>query len=87
MLLGHIEGISYVEPIVATRPERGIFATIIIVISTIILFSLLTFPLIHFAYKKLNKHRLELLSSNIMTINTLGNAIALIKTRRARKRA
>jgi len=76
-LLGYVEGISYVEPLVVKRFERGIFAIITIVISTIVIFSLLIFPLIYSAYKKLNTHALELLSSNIMTINTLGNAIAL----------
>ena len=76
-LLGYIEGISYVEPIVINRFKRGIFTTITIVILTIAIFSLLIFPLIYFAYKKLNAHKLELLSSNIMTINTLGNTIAL----------
>lgn len=76
-LLGYFEGISYVEPIVLNRFKRGIFATIVTVILTIFIFSLLIFPLIYFAYKKLNAHRLELLLSNIMTINTLGNAIAL----------
>ena len=76
-LLGYIEGISHVEPLVVNRFKRGIFTTITIVILTILIFSISIFPLIYFAYKKLNRHRLELLSSNIMTINTLGNAIAL----------
>ncbi|MCK9473953.1 HD domain-containing phosphohydrolase [Sulfurimonas sp.] len=76
-LLGYIEGISYIEPIVVERFKQGIFTTIVTVMLTIFIFSLLIFPLIYFAYKKLNAHRLELLSSNIMTINTLGNAIAL----------
>ncbi|MCW8895833.1 HD domain-containing phosphohydrolase [Sulfurimonas sp.] len=76
-LLGYFEGISYVEPIVLNRFKRGVFATITTVILTIVLFSFLIFPLIYFAYKKLNAHRLELLSSNIMMITTLGNAIAL----------
>lgn len=76
-LLGYIEGISNVEPIVVNRFKRGIFTTITIVILTILIFSISIFPLIYFAYKKLNRHRIELLSSNIMTINTLGNAIAL----------
>lgn len=76
-LLGYIEGIKYVEPIVVNRFKRGIVATIVTVILTITIFSLVIFPLIYFAYKKINQNRLDLLSSNIMTINTLGNAIAL----------
>ena len=76
-LLGYVEGISYIEPNEVYRFKKGIFSTITTAILTIIIFSLLIFPLIYFAYKKLNKHRLELLSSNIMMINTLGNAIAL----------
>jgi len=76
-LLGYIEGIKYVEPIVVDRFKRGIIATIVTVILTISIFSLVISPLIYFAYKKINQNRLDLLSSNIMTINTLGNAIAL----------
>lgn len=76
-LLGYIEAVSYIEPIVVKRFKQNIVTTIVTVILTIVIFSLLIFPLIYFAYKKLNRHRLELISSNIMTINTLGNAIAL----------
>lgn len=76
-LLGYIEAIEYIEPLVIDRFKRGIVATIATVILTIFIFSLLIFPLIYFAYQKLNQNRLDLLSSNIMTINTLGNAIAL----------
>lgn len=76
-LLGYVEGISYVEPMVVKRLKRGIFAIIVTVVSTILIFSFLIFPLIYVSYKKLKKHSLELLSSNITTITTLGNAIAL----------
>lgn len=76
-LLGYIEGISYVEPSVIKRFKSGVIAINTAVVLTILLFSILIFPLIYFAYKKLNKHRLALLSSNVMMINTLGNAIAL----------
>ncbi len=76
-LLGYIEGILYIEPLAVNQFKRGIFVSIVMVVSTILIFSLLIFPLIYFAYRKLNQHRLDLLSSNIMTINTLGNAIAL----------
>ncbi|MDD2450011.1 MAG: HD domain-containing protein [Sulfurimonas sp.] len=76
-LLGYIEAVSYIEPIVVKRSKQSIYITLVTVFLTIVIFSLLIFPLIYFAYKKLNKHRLELLSSNIMIINTLGNAIAL----------
>lgn len=76
-LFGYIKGIYYIEPIVVKRFKQGIFTTIVTVLLTISIFSLLIFPLIYFAYKKLNAHRLELLSSNIMAIKTLGTAIAL----------
>lgn len=76
-LLGYIEAVSYIEPALVARFKQNIFITIVTVFLTIVIFSLLIFPLIYFAYKKLNKHRLDLISSNIMTINTLGNAIAL----------
>lgn len=76
-LLGHIEALSYIEPLLISRLKQNILTIIFTVFLTIVIFSLMIFPLIYFAYKKLNKHRLELISSNIMTINTLGNAIAL----------
>ena len=76
-LLGYIKGISYVEPLVVQRFKRGVIAINTTVVLTILLFSLLIFPLIYFAYKELNNHRLVLLSSNVTMINTLGNAIAL----------
>ncbi len=76
-LLGYIEGILYIEPSVIKKFKSSVIVINTAVILTILLFSILTFPLIYFAYKKLNEHRLALLSSNIMMINTLGNAIAL----------
>ncbi|MCK4737157.1 MAG: HD-GYP domain-containing protein [Sulfurimonas sp.] len=76
-ILGYIEGITYIEPLAVNRFKSGIYATIVTVISTIIIFSLMIFPLIYFAYKKLDKSRIELLLSNLMAIHTLGNAIAL----------
>lgn len=76
-LLGYIEGISYVDKLMVSRFKRGIVAAIINVLVTIIIFSLSIFPIIYFAYKKLSQNQKELLSSNIMTINTLGSAIAL----------
>ncbi|MCF6330258.1 MAG: HD domain-containing protein [Sulfurimonas sp.] len=76
-LLGYIEGILYIDPIVIQRFKRAIVAINITVVLSILLFSLLIFPLIYFAYKKLNNLRSVLLSSNIMMINTLGNTIAL----------
>lgn len=76
-LLGYIEGISHVESTLVKRFQRDVITIISTVVLTILLFSLLIFPLIYFAYQKLNTHRLTLLSSNIVMINTLGNAIAL----------
>ncbi len=75
-LLGYIEGIYHVGSTLIEKFQRDVIAIITTVILTIFLFSLLIFPLIYFAYKKLNSHRLALLSSNITMINTLGNAIA-----------
>ena len=75
-LLGYIEGIYHVGSTLIEKFQRDVIAIIITVLLTIVLFSLLIFPLIYFAYKKLNSHRLDLLSSNIIMINTLGNAIA-----------
>ncbi len=76
-LLGYIEGIAYIEPSVVNRFKNTIYATIVTVILTILFFSLLIFPIIYVAYKKLNKNRIELLKSNITAIHTIGNAIAL----------
>lgn len=77
LLIGYIEGITYVDTVVVERFKSGIIITIVTVISTIFLFSLLIFPIIYFAYGKLNKNRIKLLSNNIMAIHTLGNAVAL----------
>ncbi len=76
-LLGYIEGISYVDKLMVSRFKRGIVAAIVNVLLTIIIFTLSIFPIIYFAYKQLRQNQKELLSSNIMTINTLGSAIAL----------
>jgi putative nucleotidyltransferase with HDIG domain len=62
---------------VVNRLKRGIIAIISTVVLTIFIFSLLIFPLIYFAYQRLNLNRLELLQSNIKTVTTLGSAIAL----------
>jgi len=43
----------------------------------IIVFSLAIFPIIYTSYKQMNKDKQELLYSNIKTIKSLGNAIAL----------
>jgi len=75
--IGYIEGISHLNTTMVNRFKRGIIATILTVFVTILIFSSVIFPIVYFAYQKLNQNRLALLSSNIMTINTLGNAIAL----------
>jgi len=76
-LFGYIEGISHQDKELINRFKKSIYATIVIVVLTVLIFGIIIFPLIYFAYKKLNKNSLDLLASNIMTINTLGNAIAL----------
>lgn len=57
--------------------ERDIFHVIITVIISILIFSMVIFPLIFNAYKKLKESEKKLLLNNIETIHTLGNAIAL----------
>jgi putative nucleotidyltransferase with HDIG domain len=75
--LGYIEAISLLDPIVVNRFKRGMIFTISTVILTVLIFTVVIFPLVFFAYKKLERNRMELLSSNMMTLSTLGNAIAL----------
>lgn len=75
--IGYIEAITLIDPLMVNRFKRGIIATIITIIITVIIFFGAIFPIIYFAYKKLEQKRMELLESNIMTLNTLGNAIAL----------
>lgn len=76
-LLGYIEGIKTVDNSIIKKFEKKIIYTISTMLLAILIFSLFVFPLIYLAYKKLNQNRIELISNNIMTINTLGNAIAL----------
>jgi len=76
-IIGYIEGIKSIEPIIVNRFKRGLTIAIITVFFTIVLLSLTIFPIIYFSYKKLQENRIKLISNNILTINTLGNAIAL----------
>jgi len=76
-LLGYIEGIQYLDPKIIHKFKERVFVMIFIIIGTILLFSFIIFPLIYISYKKLNQQKIELLSSSIMTLNTLGNTIAL----------
>ena len=76
-LLGYIEGTQYIDPKLIHKFKNKVFIMILIIIGTILLFSLIIFPLIYLSYQKLNQKQIELLSSNLMTLNTLGNTIAL----------
>ena len=76
-LLGYVEGVKKIEKNIIEEFEKKIRYTILIILTSIIVFSIFIFPLIYLAYKKINENRIELISNNIMTINTLGNAIAL----------
>jgi len=76
-LLGYIEGIKYINQSLVNKTFKKIRIISTMIVSAIILFAIFIFPIVYDAYRKLNNNRVELLSSNIMTINTLGNAIAL----------
>ena len=76
-LLGFIEGAKLIDTQIVEKFKSQIMYTILSIITIIILFGLAIFPLIYIAYKKLDSHKKELLTNNIMTINTLGNTIAL----------
>lgn len=75
--IGYIEGISKIDDDVIKRFLKGRISAIVAVILSSTVLVLMVFPLIYFAYQKLNANKIELLTSNIMTLNTLGNAIAL----------
>lgn len=75
--LGFIEGVTRVDLNLVSHYERIKYATVLIVVLTILLFSIIIFPIIYFAYKQLNKNRIELLKSNLQILNALGNAVAL----------
>jgi len=76
-VLGYLEGIKYIDPVLVNKVVDKIITISIMIVFAIALFALFVFPIVYSAYKKLNLNRMELLTSNIMTINTLGNAIAL----------
>jgi len=76
-LLGYIEGIKYINQSLVNKTFKKIRIVSMMIVSAIVLFAIFIFPIVYDAYRKLNNNRVELLTSNIMTINTLGNAIAL----------
>ena len=75
--LGYIEGEVKVDKNILVKTQQNIFYTIVIIIVTIIIFSLFIFPLIYYAYRQLEKDRIQLIQKNISIVSTLGNAIAL----------
>ena len=77
LLLGYVEGIKHLNPSMISEFKERILMTTLLVIGTIFLFGMIIFPLIVLAYKQLKEKQKELIINNIMTINTLGNAIAL----------
>ncbi len=76
-LLGYLKGVKKIDDSVVKEFEHNIYYTLIIILISIIIFSLFIFPLIYIAYKQLNLNRVELMTSHLLTIRTLGNAIAL----------
>ena len=77
ILLGYINGVKVVPQHVIKAFKKDVIYTISMIFFSIFLFSLFLFPIIYLAYKELKQNTSKLLTNNIMTINTLGNAIAL----------
>ena len=80
ILISHIQKDKTYRDIsknIVVKTQQNIFYTIVIIIITIIIFSLFIFPLIYYAYRQLEKNRIQLIQKNISIVSTLGNAIAL----------
>jgi len=76
-VLGYMKGIRKVDFMQIDQFRQGLIITLGTVLVTIVLFSMMIFILIDFAYRKLRQRRYDLLKGSIVTINTLGKAIAL----------
>lgn len=76
-LLGYLKGVKKVNNSVIKEFEHNIFYTLVIILISIIIFSLSIFPLVYIAYKRLNLNQVELTINHLLTIRTLGNAVAL----------
>ena len=76
-LFGYIEGITKLDHKLVSKYKRDVIITIATIILTILFMVLTIFPIVYFAYKHLEEGQNILTTSNIMTLKTLGNAIAL----------
>jgi len=72
-----MKAVEYIDQAALDELHKDVKVINITIFLTLAIFSLLIFPLIHVAYKDLDSHRIELVSSHINMIHTLGSAIAL----------
>ena len=75
--IGYISGIKKIDNKLIEQFEDSVLHIIFLITLSILFFALTLFPIIYFAYKKLKRNKLNLIQTNIMTIHTLGNAVAL----------
>ncbi len=75
--IGFLKAIKKVDEKLIRDFEEKFLHTISVIILSVTIFALALFPIIYYAYKELKQKRMSLIKSNIMTINTLGNTIAL----------
>ena len=73
---GKLKALFLLEKDIADELKKGVYYIFSIVIMTMFLVILTTFPLIFRQYKKLNIEKYRLLRSNIDIISALGNAVA-----------
>jgi len=76
-IIGYIKGIKKIDNKLIKQFEDRVLHTIFLIILSISIFGLTLFPIIYFAYKALKRNKVNLIKTNVMTIHTLGNAVAL----------
>jgi len=74
---GYLGGVSEVDKDLIKDFEDDLLGTLITVIGTILVFSSVIFPIIRVSYNRIEENKKELIQTNIHTLMTLGDAIAL----------
>ncbi len=76
-LIGYLGGVSRVDKRIVKDFEDNLISTLLTVIFSVFALSIIIFPIIKTSYNKIEENRFELIKTNIHTLMTLGDAIAL----------
>jgi putative nucleotidyltransferase with HDIG domain len=76
-LMGYINAIKKINSQDIVTFEKKITRMNLIIFFSLLVFALVIFPLIYIAYKELEQKRLDIIFRHLLTVRTLGNAIAL----------